>query len=360
MVLKAGEQFEGDLCIIESLKGSKKDGSNYCIAVGTDGEKQVKINIWVDIEPLIAGEVYTISGAIKEFQGSLNINMKTAPKINLNADKTQFVLKYLDEEQFRTKIGELNNLVNNIQNPILKQLVIDIFIDIGANDPQPQKRAIGGTAAKFHHHAGLGGWLAHTVEVATGAWYNSMYYEGTQVYVSRDLCIAGGLLHDIGKIAGYKQVGPSYDVTHLEKSLGHLVVGILVLEKYKTEENKEIVALLQHIIASHHTKPEWGAIKEPKTIEALCVAQADHMSSIVASVNEAYIANKELNNGQESIDSFKVGMLDRREIDNPYVIQQIMEGNKSVIKQMGENTFSFDFGLYKNQPQAPKWGSDNA
>ena len=359
MVLKVGEQFEGDLCIIDSVKSSKKDGSSFCTATGTDGESQVKINIWADIEPLISGEVYKIVGTVKEFQGSLNINMKTAPVMNLNADKTKFVVKYLTEEQFLGKIKELSNLVSNIENPILRQLVTDIFIDLGVNEANPQSKAIGGTAAKYHHHTGLGGWLAHTVEVALGAWYNSMYYETTQVYVSKDLCIAGGLLHDIGKIAGYKQVGPVYDTTYLERTIGHLAVGVMVLENYKTEENEDIVALLQHIIASHHSKLEWGAIKEPRTIEALCVAQADHMSSIAASVNEAYLQKKESNSGEETLEGFKVGMLDKREIDNPYLTKQIMEGNKSISKQLGENSLGFDFGLYKKSQNAVRWGSDN-
>jgi len=104
--------------------------------------------------------------------------------------------------------------------------------------------------------------------------------------LNRDLVIAGIFLHDIAKTweLTYDAAFGYSDGGHL---IGHIVKSVMWVEEKakKAEESlgepipRPLIEVLQHIILSHHDKPEFGSPKAPATPEAIAVHQIENMDA---------------------------------------------------------------------------------
>jgi 3'-5' exoribonuclease len=114
--------------------------------------------------------------------------------------------------------------------------------------------------------------------------------------LDRDLLLAGGMLHDIGKIYefNYDSLIEYSDVGRL---IGHIVMTVEMIDK-KIEAISDFPAPLalkmRHIILSHHGELEFGSPKRPKTLEALVIhfiddldAKLNAFQSFIADSNNA-------------------------------------------------------------------------
>ena len=131
-------------------------------------------------------------------------------------------------------------------------------------------------AALLLHHAYSGGLLEHSISVTIGARDLAKHYETFKIPVDMNLVIAGGLLHDIGKIEAYEgMVVPQINtvgnvIEHV--SLGYHTL-MKIAEAEKLDENIKIA--LGHIMLSHHGKFEYGSPVLPEMPEAMIVSAAD-------------------------------------------------------------------------------------
>ena len=135
-------------------------------------------------------------------------------------------------------------------------------------------------AAKSVHHSFLHGLLMHTGTMLKAADRLAALYP--QV-IDRNLLLTGTLLHDfakrqeftfseLGLVSGYSVKG---------ELLGHLVMGAQEVREVAQElgipEEKSV--LLQHMLLSHHGKPEYGAAVIPMCAEADLLSMIDMMDS---------------------------------------------------------------------------------
>lgn len=139
-------------------------------------------------------------------------------------------------------------------------------------------------AAKGFHHVYLGGLLEHTLSVVRLLDRAAAHYPG----VNRDLLIAGGLLHDIGKIYefSYDRIVEYSDAGRL---IGHIVLGVEMVDARiaTIPDFPEQAAMeLRHLILSHHGVLEFGSPKRPKTVEALIVHYMDDLDAKVNAFQE--------------------------------------------------------------------------
>jgi 3'-5' exoribonuclease len=107
--------------------------------------------------------------------------------------------------------------------------------------------------------------------------------------LSRDILIAGCLIHDIGKTIELS--GPVATKYTLEgKLLGH--ISIMQAEIKEAADvlkmQGEIPVLMQHMVLSHHNKPEFGSPMEPETREALALAMIDDFDAKMNILDKAY------------------------------------------------------------------------
>jgi 3'-5' exoribonuclease len=164
--------------------------------------------------------------------------------------------------------GRIHELCTSIQNRHLAA-IIQAYLD----DESLMNNFCKAPAAMSFHHAFLGGLLEHTLNAMEVADCICKFYPG----LNRDLVLAGIFLHDIAK---------TWELTY-EAAFGYIVKSALWVEdkaKHAAETlgepiPRELVDVLQHIILSHHDKPEFGSPKTPATPEAIAVHQIENMDA---------------------------------------------------------------------------------
>ena len=137
-------------------------------------------------------------------------------------------------------------------------------------------------AAQSFHHAFLGGLLEHTLNAMEVAACIVPFYPG----LNRDLLLAGIFLHDIAK-TWELSYDAAFGYTDGGQLLGHIVKSVMWVEAKaaRAEEAlgepipKQLVEVLQHIILSHHDRPEFGSPKTPATPEAIAVHMIENMDA---------------------------------------------------------------------------------
>ncbi len=179
------------------------------------------------------------------------------------------------------------------------------------DDPDFRDRYGSCPASTSGHHAALGGLLKHTCEVAHVALAIARLFPEADA----ELVLAGAMLHDIGKLQSYRWDG-TFEVTVPGSVVGHVVLGSLMLDRRVREEaappcTEEELLLLQHLILSHHGKPEFGAPVAPMTVEAEILHFADNASAKATSFLEA-LADPENFPAGGSVSSKGLWQLDRR------------------------------------------------
>ena len=165
-------------------------------------------------------------------------------------------------------------------------------------------------AAEKLHHAMMGGLLYHTLSMLKLAQCVSSIYP----CIDKDLLYSGVILHDIAKMREYTLNDAGVIDGHTVEGvlLGHLVMGAEDIGRKCDELGipSEKKYLLQHMIASHHGKPEFGAAVRPGFIEAEVLSQIDLLD---ANMYEMADAVKDVKPGEFT---GRLWMLDNRRLYN--------------------------------------------
>lgn len=163
------------------------------------------------------------------------------------------------------------------------------------------ERAPGSTSG---HHARIGGLLLHVFEVTNIA---KQIARTMGKRVNADLVVAGALLHDVGKVEAY-EVGPGgFGHTSCGLLLGHIVLGMLMLERRVAAVGEPVCTSgqlldLQHMILAHHGKLEFGSPVTPMTTEAEIVHWADEASAKANDMMESIDDQEVFASGREISD----------------------------------------------------------
>ena len=274
--LTVGDRTTIDLLVVSSsikLTTSKKPYLDMILSDGTDKISAKKWDWNTSSKPEV-GTVVTINADVTEWAGNKQLTISSISRSTKRPE--EFAPKGdFDIDDYKAK---LNMLLLNMENVTLKNLVTKIFDDY----LEQWETAPGATGV---HHAYLAGTFQHSIDAAMIAKAIATNIDGCNI----DLCVAGALLHDVGKLFVYELNGPVINYTEYGHLLEHIIGGIVILDKYKTEENSEIITLLQHIIAAHHGKLEFGSPVTPKFLEAWIVSYADDIdakANIIQRINK--------------------------------------------------------------------------
>jgi 3'-5' exoribonuclease len=113
--------------------------------------------------------------------------------------------------------------------------------------------------------------------------YISHYPELTPA-LNRDLVAAGAVLHDIGRAAELTVGAPGQppEPTVPGHLFGHLFLGRDLIHdaaRDVADLNPELLMLLEHIVVTHLTRPEWGSPRLPVIPEVLILHHADDLDA---------------------------------------------------------------------------------
>jgi 3'-5' exoribonuclease len=181
----------------------------------------------------------------------------------------------------------LHALIDSVEEPHVRALLERAF-DGGR---EPGATFLVAPAAVRNHHAYRHGLLEHSLVVAEAAGGVASRFP----QVDRDLTVAGGLLHDIGKTLAYTSDGVAPQMTDAGRLHGEIVMGHDMVRDLIDEDPdfpSESALRLRHIIVAHHGMREKGSPVVPQTREAIIVHYCDDMTARIAAVDDAEAATR--------------------------------------------------------------------
>lgn len=260
---------------------SAKDGKKFLLLTLSDKTGTIRAVDWHNAETndnnVSVGDVVKVKGKVVVFENRLQLNLSKDYILKVLSD-----LEY-DHERFieTTKrdvekmYQELVAIIRNIENRFLRILLEKIFI----HDKKFVEIFLKAPAALSVHHAYKGGLLEHTLDVVESCFKIAQKYSDI---VDSELLIAGALLHDIGKVYEYDITPSGIVVTDKGELIGHIAMGIDMVEKISKEIKdfpEELLVEIKHMILSHHGEFEWGSPVLPKTPEALVLHMIDNLDA---------------------------------------------------------------------------------
>ena len=217
------------------------------------------------------GDIIYIEGRAASYKNAIQISIVNIKKY-LGDDIEPADYLPMAKGDVAAMFSEMLTYIEKIQTKSL-QLLLQAFF----HDQKTAELFQRAPAAKGFHHIYLGGLLEHSLSVVHLLDKVADHYPN----LDRDLLLAGGMLHDIGKIYefNYESLIEYSDEGRL---IGHIVMGVEMMNK-KIEAIPDFPAPLalkmRHIILSHHGEFEFGSPKRPKTLEALVVHFIDDLDA---------------------------------------------------------------------------------
>jgi len=270
-------------------KQTKKD-KPYLQVLFRDFKREVRFPIWSDLP--IYEEFHSLQpGMFCKLRATYRVNQFGS---QLDIQRIRQAIEYDKKDGFdplmlRPKsqfpvdemLGELQTIAEKqLGKSKLRTLVLKVMKDY-------RPAILSCTAARYHHHCFIGGLLEHTLSVTKIAvalvnHYHALY-PNRKKDISRELAVAGAILHDIGKIREYEPEAGSMKHSVEGELLGHAVLGRdIIRETAKEVELEDHLRIrLEHIIITHQHYPDWGAAKPPMSLEAMLVHHADSCDALL-------------------------------------------------------------------------------
>jgi 3'-5' exoribonuclease len=258
---------EGIYAVARKQRLRTRNGSAYLALELSDPSGRIEARVWNDVDLLdgrfAEGDAVHVLGRVERFRDRLQLEVRSleaAPDQDAAA-LTPTLRRDRDELD-----GFLEFLAGEIAHPGLKATVTRLFADDALRS---SLRSL--PAAPDGHHGYAGGLLEHTVGVATIA------RETAQLHprLRSDLLLAGALLHDLGRTL---ELGPApmFRPTEEGRLLGHVHLGLRLIENRAAALETEVRAELLHAVAVHHE------LRSARTAEAAVLYHANQLDAVAA------------------------------------------------------------------------------
>jgi 3'-5' exoribonuclease len=258
---------EGVYAVARKQRLRTRGGASYLALELVDPSGRLEARVWQDVELLdgrfAEGDAVRVLGRVQRYRDRLQLEVRAleaAPETNVEA-LTPTLRRDADELD-----GFLEFLAGEIAHAGLAATV-GAFL----NDGELRGRLRALPAAPDGHHGYAGGLLEHTVGVAT------ICRELTQLHprLRADLLLAAALLHDVGRA---RELGPapSFRPTDEGRLLGHVHLGLRMVEERSASLEPDVRAELLHAIACHHDG------RAARTAEAAVLYHANQLDAVAA------------------------------------------------------------------------------
>ena len=287
--LKENEKVESIFLVKQKSILNTKTGKPYLNLLLMDKTGEIKGRVWEQAESwdklFVKDDFIKVTSTVVTYQNSLQLNISKITPCPLSEIATTDFLPQAENDIEQT-FSKLKTIIDGIKNPYLKQL-LDLFMA----DEQFVRLIKISPAAKELHHVYLGGLLEHTLSVSNLILQVSKNYEGLNL----DLLLAGGILHDIGKIHELTY-SKSFDYSDSGRLIGHITLGVeMINEKIRLIPDfpQELATNLKHLIISHHGEYHYGSPKRPKILEAFILYYLDDLDAKVEGIKRFIQRGKE-------------------------------------------------------------------
>ena len=280
---------EADFFALLSAKEelTTKNGKPYYKVSFRDAQREVSFPIWNDTSwSKVCRDQWTVGGFYK--LRALYRETDYGPQLEIR--KIRVVTEADSDEGFRPAMclpcsrfdpQEMYEELISLTKDLIEDTELSVFVQAILEEYQITLLTL--PAATYNHHAHVGGFLEHVLSVAKTCVYFAEKYADLypDMQLDKDLVIAGGILHDIGKVRELATTPAGAEYTPAGTLIGHILQGRDIIRETAEENNisDEKLLRLEHIIVSHQRLPEWGSPKPPMTPEALIVHHADDLDA---------------------------------------------------------------------------------
>ena len=258
---------EGTYAVARKQRLRTRSGSPYLALELVDPSGRIDARVWSDVEVLDArfgeGDAVHVLGRVERYRDRLQLDVRSlepvpesdaaalAPSLARDADELDGFLEFLGGE---------------IAHRGLKA-VVDRFL----GDERLRERMRRLPATPDGHHGYAGGLLEHTVGVAT------LCRETAQLHprLRADLVLAAALLHDVGRTLELGRA-PTFRPTDEGRLLGHVHLGLRLIEDRAGGVEASVRAELLHAVAAHHDA------RAARTAEAAALYHANQLDAVAA------------------------------------------------------------------------------
>jgi 3'-5' exoribonuclease len=243
-----------------------RSGASYLALELVDPSGRIDARVWEDVELLDrrfdVGDAVRVLGRVERFRDRLQLEVRALERTEVDAGTlVPESRRDLDELD-----GFLEFLAGETSHAALRKLIGRFLSD---SDLRARLRQL--PATPDGHHGYAGGLLEHTVAVAT------LCRETASVHprLRADLLLAAALLHDVGRVRELDR-GPLFLPTHEGTLLGHVHLGLRMIEERAGDLGADVRAELLHAIAVHHDA------RGARTAEAAVLYHANQLDAVAA------------------------------------------------------------------------------
>lgn len=224
--------------------------------------------------------ILDVRAQVTEWQGNKQLTVKS-----MVTNTTKVLADFMPDSGINISdiYKDAYSLLSEVKDDTLREIALSVLEDL-------RELWITVPGAKQVHHAYVGGTLVHSYSVARLAGAIAT----TVPEANWDLCVVGGMLHDLGKLFTYTINGISIDMTSNGRLYEHLFIGAEFIgnfaDSHVNTDNPYVYAkvrLLRHIILSHHGSLEHGSPVTPQCIEAYIVHHADSLDATIEQIRVA-------------------------------------------------------------------------
>ena len=259
---------EGVYAVGRKERRRTKSGAPYLALELVDASGRIEARIWDDVELLdgrfAEGDAVRVLGRVERFGGRLQVQVR-AVEAATEADPGELT------PAMRRDADELDGFLEFLAAEITHEGLAAVVSGILADDAV--RSAFRGlpAAGADGHHGYAGGLLEHTVGVAT------LCRETGQLHprLRSDLLVAAALLHDVGRTIELGR-GPSFRQTEEGRLLGHVHLGLRLIEARSASLDADVRAELLHAVAVHHDR------QAARTAEAAVLYHANQLDAQAA------------------------------------------------------------------------------
>ena len=259
--------MDGVFAVARKRKLSTRAGKPYLAVELVDPSGRIEARVWHDVELLdrrfAEGDAVRVLGRVERFEGRLQVQVRAVETADVDPAGLAPVMRR-DADELE---GFLEFLAAEIATPSLRALVDSILGSAGVREGLRSLPAAGADG----HHGYAGGLLEHTVGVATLARETSQLHPRLRA----DLLLAAALLHDVGRVPELGR-GPSFRPTREGALLGHVQLGVRLVDEQAKELDDTRRAELLHAIAAHHDR------SAARTAEAAVLYHANQLDAQAA------------------------------------------------------------------------------
>jgi 3'-5' exoribonuclease len=264
--LEENRTVEGVYAVAKKERLRTKNGAPYLALELVDPSGRISARVWNDVELLDTrfgeGDAVRVLGRVEKFRDKLQLDVRTlepaadvdpaamAPAMRRDADELE---------------GFLEFLVAEITHPGL-HAAVERVLD---TEMRTAMRAL--PATLDGHHSYAGGLLEHTVGVATLSRETAQLHQRLRL----DLLLSAALVHDVGRTLELGR-GPVFRPTDEGRLLGHVHLGLRVIEERAPTLDTGVRAELLHAVSCHHD------VRSARTAEAAVLYHANQLDAVAA------------------------------------------------------------------------------